>query len=109
MAASVPVERMVSWVPGDQENHGYTEKGEHLVWDRHGCCIFSVLLPVGTGKVGGRLSPAEQLQRQHEAHQEPDSQHTQLRSHLRQAGALQHVGAQRVDHRGQGKRPDHRL
>ena len=43
------------------------------------------------------LAPAEQLQRQREADDQPHAQRGELRGQLHQAGPLQHVRAQRVD------------
>ena len=47
-----------------------------------------------------RLSPSEQLQRQHEADSEPPDKGAELGGELEERGALQHVGAQRIDDRG---------
>lgn len=47
-----------------------------------------------------RLPPPEQLQRQHEADREPSHKGAELGGELEERGALEHVGAQRIDDSG---------
>src|SRR6185503_18611748 len=51
------------------------------------------------------LSPSEQLQRREKTDDEPACEYGQLPPQLREAGALQHAGAQPVDGRRQWKSP----